>query len=578
MAEIVSVDQFLDGWYPGWKPEHIDGPMIRERSKPFEKKDEERFWFVDFHWPKGFTPLGMTTVSSAAMTTQLAAHQLPLPPAGGLVQRMGGPFLYQGEVPVTSPWEIGNRAARIEKNMPKFLQNFEPLWEERKWELELGLNYFENYDFSGKSLQEIGGYVKDAETFQQRAWEIHFEIMYPLLVIYLQLYGTCAQNGIDPSQISKMLQGRDSKVMETDRAMWSLVDEAKRLGIAEHFQQEPKLIRPTLEKAGGNSGIWLSKFDAFLQVYGHRTEGITDVALPSWIENQESPLGQLRNFIGMEERHNFDAALVTSRNERDEAIEAARSKLSGEALGGFNALLDLCSVANFAWWNEDHNYYIDLRASTPLRMGALAMGETLGVDKKDDLLFLFAPEIADIVAGRDTWKNLAPLSRARRDYYDGYQSQRPTVPKVCGTMPETAIEDPVLIEIFGMHHHYFDGLKSDANSMNLTGFPASQGVYTGKAVVMLSADALFDLAEGDILVTEATSPNWTPAFAIIGACVCDGGGSLTHAATVSREYGIPCVVGTSVATQRIRTGDIIEVDGTKGVVTIKVRDGVAVDA
>ena len=144
-------------------------------------------------------------------------------------------------------------------------------------------------------------------------------------------------------------------------------------------------------------------------------------------------------------------------------------------------------------------------------------------------------------------------------------------------MPEGPIEDPVLIEIFGMHHHYFDGLKSDANSMNLTGFPASQGVYTGKAVVMLSADALFDLEEGDILVTEATSPNWTPAFAIIGACVCDGGGSLTHAATVSREYGIPCVVGTSVATQRIRTGDIIEVDGTKGVVTIKVRDGVDVD-
>ena len=48
---------------------------------------------------------------------------------------------------------------------------------------------------------------------------------------------------------------------------------------------------------------------------------------------------------------------------------------------------------------------------------------------------------------------------------------------------------------------------------------------------MLSAMELFDLEDGEILVTEATSPNWTPAFAIIGACVCDGGGSLTHAAT-----------------------------------------------
>jgi phosphoenolpyruvate synthase/pyruvate phosphate dikinase len=90
---------------------------------------------------------------------------------------------------------------------------------------------------------------------------------------------------------------------------------------------------------------------------------------------------------------------------------------------------------------------------------------------------------------------------------------------------------------------------------------------------MVSAMELFELEDGEILVTEATSPNWTPAFAIVGACVCDGGGSLTRAAIVSREYGIPCVVGTSVATLRIKTGDLIEVDGTKGVVRIVERAG-----
>jgi pyruvate,water dikinase len=155
----------------------------------------------------------------------------------------------------------------------------------------------------------------------------------------------------------------------------------------------------------------------------------------------------------------------------------------------------------------------------------------------------------------------------RHDYYDGYQDKRQDVPKVVGTLPEK-IEDPVLIEIFGMHSHYFEGLKSDVHTTELKGFPASAGTYTGKARVMLSAMELFELEEGEILVTEATSPNWTPAFAIIGACVCDGGGSLTHAATVSREYGIPCVVGTSVATLRIKTGDTLEVDGTKGTVKI----------
>lgn len=566
MAEVVPVDQFLE-WYPGWKPEHIDNPWLRMRSGPFTKADEERFWFVDFHWPRGFSPLGFSFVTDAAWSTQLAAHQLPLPPAGGLVQRMGGPFLYEGEVPVTSQWELGYRAARIERNMPKFLGNFDAIWDERKWELQLGLDYFESYDFAGKSLADIGQFMVDARSFQKRAWEIHFEIMYPLLAIYLQLYGVCATNGIDPGNIAKMLQGRDSKIMETDRAMWELVAEAKRLGVAEHFEHEPDQIRASLSAAGGNASQWLTRFDDFLQVYGHRTEGIADVNIPSWIENQASPLGQLRNFIAMDEPHDFDKALAASHAERDEAVESARSQLQGEALGAFNELLAINQVANFAWWNEDHNYYVDLRATIPLRRGALALAAAVGADTYDDTLFLFFPEIEDVCSGRKTWAQHQAIATARHEYYDHYQDLRPTLPKVVGTLPEK-VEDPVLIEIFGMHHHYFEGLKSDANSTMLTGFPASAGKVQGKARVMLSAMELFELEEGEILVTEATSPNWTPAFAIIAACVCDGGGSLTHAATVSREYGIPCVVGTSVATQRIKTGDLLEVDGTKGVVTI----------
>jgi pyruvate,water dikinase len=412
--------------------------------------------------------------------------------------------------------------------------------------------------------------MHDAFYFQQRTWEIHFELMYPLLAIYLQLYGLCAGNGIDPGNIAKMLQGRDSKIMETDRAMWDLADEAKRLGIAEHFDHEPSEIRSALAAAGGNAAVWLTKFDDFLKVYGWRTEGIADINIPPWIENQESPLGQLRNFIQMPHRHDFDSARIAAHAERDEAIESARSTLTGEVLGGFNQLIDICTVANFSWWNEDHNYYIDLRSSIPIRRAALALGEKCGAEQYDDGTFLFRPEFEAVCNGTKQWKDLQSIATARHEYYDHWQTLRPSIPKAVGTLPDK-VEDPVLIEIFGMHSHYFEGLKADIHVTELRGFPASAGVFTGKARVMLSATELFDLEEGEILVTEATSPNWTPAFAIIGACVCDGGGSLTHAATVSREYGIPCVVGTSVATQRIRTGDIIEVDGTRGVVSIKER-------
>jgi pyruvate,water dikinase len=365
-----------------------------------------------------------------------------------------------------------------------------------------------------------------------------------------------------------MLQGRDSKIMETDRAMWELVAEAKRLGIADTFtSNSAEAIIGALRAQGGNASVWLTKFDDFLKVYGWRTEGIADVNIPSWIENPTSPLGQISNFLEMDQPHDFEKSRIAAHAERDIAIDAARSQLGGDALAGFNGLLDVCSVANFAWWNEDHNYYIDLRASIPLRRAALALGEAVGAEQYDDGLFLFYPEFMKVANGDATWKSLQGLATERHEYYDHFNEIRPTLPKVVGTLPEK-VEDPVLIEIFGMHHHYFEGLKSDVNSTVLTGFPASGGTVQGRARVMVSADALFDLEEGEILVCEATSPNWTPAFALISACVCDGGGSLTHAAIVSREYGIPCVVGTSVATARIRTGDLLEVDGTKGVVTI----------
>jgi pyruvate, water dikinase len=467
---------------------------------------------------------------------------MPLPPGRGLVQRMGGPFPYESEVPNTSAWEVGFRAARIERTMTSFLRRFDSIWEERKWELELGLRYFETYDFEGKSLGELGQHLADARSFHRRAWEIHFEIMYPLLAIYLQLYGLCASNEIDPANISKFLQGRDSKIMETDRAMWDLVAEARRLGVADLFATAPEQIRDQLAKAGGNGSVWLTKFDDFLKVYGWRTEGIADANLAPWIEDPVSPLGQIRNFLAMEEPHDFERAAAAARDERDEAVESARAQLSGETLTAFDELLAVTQVANFAWWNEDHNYCIDLRATIPLRRAALAIGAACGADVYDDGLFLFFPEAMDVCAGRQRWHALQSLVTARREYYDHYNAVRETLPKAVGTLPEK-VDDPVLIEIFGLHHHWFDALRADTDSSVLKGFPASAGTVTGRARVMVSATELFDLREGEILVCEATSPNWTPAFAVIAGCVCDGGGSLTHAAIVSREYGIPCVVG-----------------------------------
>ena len=82
--------------------------------------------------------------------------------------------------------------------------------------------------------------------------------------------------------------------------------------------------------------------------------------------------------------------------------------------------------------------------------------------------------------------------------------------------------------------------------------------------VLRSLDESDKLGVGEILVAESMSSSWTPLFGIAGGIVTDTGGILSHCAVVAREYGIPAVVGTRVATSSIRDGQIIGVDGDAG--------------
>ncbi|MGF1465585.1 MAG: PEP-utilizing enzyme [Sandaracinaceae bacterium] len=570
MANVVPVDEFIkDEWYPGFKPEYGHTPWATEPVKAFSKEDEKRFWFLDFHWPNGMTPMGIIFLEDGyGWGTQCAAQHLPLPPGKGIAQRLGGTHVYASEVPVTSEWELGFRGARIEKNLPPFLQSFDAIWSQRVWELDTGLKYFEGFTAQGKNLSDLVQNLVDARTFQRRAWEIHFEMMYPLLANYLGFYGVCGELNIDPGEISKFLQGYDTKILECDRELWKLTADAKATGIDDVFANHPaEDLMGALSRQSRASG-WVSRFQAFLDVYGWRTEGISDIALPPWVEDPTSPLGTIKTFLQKGEIHDFEAARKAAIEERDTAIDAARGRLTKEEQAQFDGALSACQAANFAWWNDEHNYYIDLRATIPMRRACLALSDALGGDQPDDTLFLFWPEMRQIASGDKPFKDFKPILRERRAYYEHWRDRRPTMPKVLGTIPE-AVTDPILIEIFGMHHHFFNAMKAAGQDVQtLTGVAASAGTVRGKARVLHSAGELHRILPGEVLVCEATSPNWTPAFAKIAACVCDGGGTLTHASIISREYRIPCVVGVGLATQLIDDGDEVEVDGSKGTVTV----------
>jgi len=107
-------------------------------------------------------------------------------------------------------------------------------------------------------------------------------------------------------------------------------------------------------------------------------------------------------------------------------------------------------------------------------------------------------------------------------------------------------------------------LNNTTSSIVLKGTPASPGISVGEARVVLSESEFTKLRPGEILVCRATNPSWTPLFLIASAVVTDTGGPLSHAAIVTREYGIPAVLGTKNATGVMKNGQSYIVDGSKG--------------
>jgi pyruvate,water dikinase len=100
----------------------------------------------------------------------------------------------------------------------------------------------------------------------------------------------------------------------------------------------------------------------------------------------------------------------------------------------------------------------------------------------------------------------------------------------------------------------------------LAGTPASPGRYTGTVRVVMGEHQFEKIGAGDVVVCAATSPAWSVVFPSVGALVTDAGGILTHPAIIAREHGVPAVVGTANATELLRDGQIVTVDGNTGLV------------
>jgi pyruvate,water dikinase len=141
-----------------------------------------------------------------------------------------------------------------------------------------------------------------------------------------------------------------------------------------------------------------------------------------------------------------------------------------------------------------------------------------------------------------------------------------------GTPPEE-ITEPFTLMLWGVTtekvQEWLKGMAVVPTEVTeLKGFASSAGVVEGKVRVVKLLEDITKVEQGDILVCPTTNPAWAPVFTKIKASITDIGGLTSHAAIVCREYGVPSVTGTGIATSVLKTGDTVKVDGNTGFVKI----------
>ena len=199
-------------------------------------------------------------------------------------------------------------------------------------------------------------------------------------------------------------------------------------------------------------------------------------------------------------------------------------------------------------------------------------------DDREDFFYLHRHEVYDALydlligwatgtppRGEVYWR---PIVARRRRIRDSLRAWTP--PPALGT-PPSVVTEPITIMLWGITEKTIEewlGVDPAESSDVLRGVPASAGKVRGPARVITRTEDLYDIQEGEILVCRITAPSWAAVFSRIGAAVSDVGGMMAHTAIISREYGLPAVVGVGFATATIRTGDRVEVDGNEGIVTV----------
>jgi pyruvate,water dikinase len=586
-----------------WRRLYPDYYLFSEERREYE---EEQFWFFDgIHNPEPVYPFDAIMPESWwVFLNQYLTRVWMVPPTLGIDQRLVNGYLYVSPTTITDPQVIEERATHFLERAGFYYENWDALYENWIKKAEDCISRLREISFtplpevepiemvkSSRGLTTgydvLCNYSRLLENMHEMA-NYHFELHMLGYGAIMAFSDFCkkAFPGIPDQTIAKMLGGVDILLFRPDDEVRKLARLALELGVADAITAHKKpdeVLAAIAEHARGQQ--WLDALESAKEPWFWFSTGPGYCHQHrAWIDDLTVPFSAMRGYIEkLQAGIDIDRPLDELVGERERiAGEYAELLPTDQDREAFQEVLGLARKVYPLV--ENHNFYVEhwhhsIFWNKVRELGAVFSARGFLADS-EDIFFLHRYEVYEALF--DLLTGWATTNPARPGYWLEEVSARKQimkrlrewVPPAALGKPPQAVTEAATVMLWGITNETVEqwlgaqGTDGAGADNQLQGFAASPGVAEGTARVLLTVAELDQLQTGEILVCPFTSPSWAPVFARIEGAVSDIGGIMSHAAIVSREYGLPAVVGTGFGTKQIVTGQRVRVDGNTGVVTV----------
>ena len=566
------------------------GTFYGDEEFPIEWQEGERelFWiYDDLHIPNPVSPM-FFDIGGWWLTCDHMFRRFGTPFACDWIAKNINGYVYTAAVPADSSihaeaTEYENRyVPRVPRDpsyaqkigaymgavLPHYAANFLDWWRQRlRPEMERNFAYLDNYDTGNASLVELAVLLEDAIDIHDRHWKIHWMLNFAQFSSTLNLNAMIQEvkGEVDPNLMGRLQSSVEDRNWDSIEALWRIKEEVKNdADLAQAFKGEMAgdVLR-NLQNSERGRRLISERIEPYLEEFGYKAIWSHEFAFPTWKENPAPVIEVVRGYV--ETDYDYPRTINAVREDLNKAISELMDDVPpGEGRDKLYTALDLSLRMNPL--TPDHHFYIDQGTNARLRIVLIAIGKKLAqaglIDDPEDVMYLRYNELRLLMTNASAVDARALVSQRRDEREDAYHI-RPR--EWAGTATETALAFPYN-SLWGFPEKFYR--EPPKTTGEIKGLAASPGVVDGTARHVSSIEEFNQVKEGEILVCRMTNPAWVVLFTKIVGLVTDAGGVTSHPAVVSREFGIPAVVGTSNATERIKTGDRVRVNGSTGVVEV----------